>query len=233
MQCLIHGNAASTDIGAHALDNWPMESLVTGHRMSSVIKCNWKVFWENYSECLHCPGIHPELCDMVPVYRQGIMAANEASDWSPDNPPPEDILKAGARSWTVNGQPCGPEFEGLTSGERKAAHNFVTLYPTMYVVAHVDYVRTVSLRPLGPERTELRAEWLFSRETLESPGFDLENVTNFAATVIEEDGRASEMNQRGLKAQGFTAGRLMPQEFDVHRFQQWVRRQLNADGRTT
>jgi Rieske 2Fe-2S family protein len=96
----------------------------------------------------------------------------------------------------------------------------------MYVVAHVDYVRAVSLRPLGPERTELRAEWLFTPETLAAPGFDLEDVTDFAATVIAEDGIASEMNQRGLKAQGFKAGRLMPQEFDVYRFQQWVRGQL-------
>ena len=46
-----------------ALDNWPMDRLVTGHRIEPrYLACNWKVFWENYNECLHCPGIHPELC---------------------------------------------------------------------------------------------------------------------------------------------------------------------------
>jgi glycine betaine catabolism A len=59
---------AAPDVGAHALDNWPMASLVTGHTMRKEIACNWKIFWENYNECLHCPGIHPMLCDMVPVY---------------------------------------------------------------------------------------------------------------------------------------------------------------------
>jgi Rieske 2Fe-2S family protein len=44
--------------------------------------------------------------------------------------------------------------------------------------------------------------------------------------VIEQDGAASEMNQRGLRSSAFKAGRLMPQEFDVHRFQQWVRSRL-------
>ena len=67
----------------------------------------------------------------------------------------------------------------------------------MYVVAHVDYVRAVTVRPISPELTELTAEWLFPAETLAAPGFDLSNVVDFAATVIREDGDASEMNQRG------------------------------------
>jgi Rieske 2Fe-2S family protein len=67
------GGNLVADVGLHTLDNWPMDALVmTGH-WEHEIACNWKAFWENYSECLHCPGIHPELCDLVPIYRQGIM----------------------------------------------------------------------------------------------------------------------------------------------------------------
>jgi Rieske 2Fe-2S family protein len=44
--------------------------------------------------------------------------------------------------------------------------------------------------------------------------------------VIREDGAASEMNQRGLRNARFEHGTLMPQEFDVFNFQQWVRRKL-------
>ncbi len=108
------------DLGVHALDNWPMADLVTGHRLETVLDCNWKIFWENYNECLHCPGIHPELSDMVPVYRKGIMSAQEAPDWTPEVPS-EPVLKAGAGRWTMDGQPCGPEFPNLTAagaGER-------------------------------------------------------------------------------------------------------------------
>ena len=78
--------ALESDVPLATLDRWPMESLVTGHRWEVEIACNWKVFWENYSECLHCPGIHPELCAMVPVYGRGIMAANEAQGWTPPDP---------------------------------------------------------------------------------------------------------------------------------------------------
>ena len=215
------------DLGTGALDNWPMADLVTGHTEVKQIACNWKVFWENYNECLHCPGIHPSLCDMVPVYGRGYMAENEDPDWRGGEDHGEGPLRTGARSWTLDGRACGPEFPGLTEAERSAGHTFVTLWPTMYVVAHVDYARVVSLRPVSPEVTELRAEWLFPRETLEAEGFDLDNVVGFAARVIAEDGAASEMNQRGLRSSAFAAGRLMPQEYDVHRFQQWVRAQLD------
>ena len=214
------------DLGVDALDNWPVKDLVTGHLLVKQIDCNWKVFWENYNECLHCPGIHPELSDLVPVYAKGLMAPNEAPDWMPGTTRTGEALKQGARSWTMNGKPCGPEFLNLDDAQRQAGHTFVTLWPTMYVVAHVDYLRVVSLRPISPERTELRAEWLFPRETLAAPGFDLDNVTRFVTAVIEQDDAASEINQRGLKSAAFKAGRLMPQEFDVYRFQQWVREQL-------
>ncbi|AWD22781.1 aromatic ring-hydroxylating oxygenase subunit alpha [Fuscovulum blasticum] len=214
-----------SDVGLATLDNWPMDGLVTGHRWETDLVCNWKSFWENYSECLHCPGIHPELCDMVPIYGSGIMGASEALGWTPDQPAPR-ALKPGAESWTMTGAPCGPAFPGLTAAERDAGYSFVTLWPSVYVVAHVDYVRSVRLVPLGPERTRLIAEWHFAPETLAQPGFDPAAVAAFAKIVMEQDGAASEMNQRGMRSPAFRAARLMPEEYEIHRFHQWVLRQM-------
>lgn len=217
------------DLGAAALDNWPMADLVVGHRLVRDLDCNWKIFWENYNECLHCPGIHPELCDMVPVYRRAIMAENEAADWTPEMPAPASNLKPGARTWSMNGKTCGPEFPGLTDAQRSAGYHFVTLYPTMFVVAHVDYVRAVTLTPLGPEKTRLEAIWLFPPATLAAPGFDLANVVDFASIVLQQDGDACEMNQRGLRSPKYRSGRLAPQEFDIFRFHQWVRARIGGE----
>jgi Rieske 2Fe-2S family protein len=221
----------SPDLGLAALDHWPMDTLVTGYALDVTLACNWKIFWENYNECLHCPGIHPELSDRVPAYRKGIMTAKEAPDWTPGAPTPP-VLKDGARTWTVSGQPCGPEFPDLTPEERAAGHTFVTLLPSMFVVAHVDYVRAVSLTPLGPELTGLRAEWLFAPETLAQPGFDMAGVTDFATTVLRQDAAACEMNQRGLHSDRFRCSRLMPQEFDIHNFHSWVRARMAPQTRT-
>jgi len=209
------------DVGLHTLDNWPMPGLVTGHRWESEIACNWKTFWENYSECLHCPGIHPELCDMVPVYGRGIMGASEALGWTPDEPARPN-LRDGAKSWTMDGEPCGPAFPNLTGSERAAGYSFVTLWPSAYVVAHVDYVRSVRIQPLAAERTRLTAEWHFAPETLAQPGFDAASVAAFARIVMAQDGNAAEMNQRGMRSPAFRAARLMPEEYEIRRFQQWV-----------
>jgi Rieske 2Fe-2S family protein len=100
----------------------------------------------------------------------------------------------------------------------------------MFIVAHVDYVRAVSLKPLGPETTELKAEWLFPRETLNAPDFDLGNVVDFASMVIRQDGEACEMNQRGIRSSKFERGILAPQEYAIFQVHEWVRRQMEEAG---
>jgi Rieske 2Fe-2S family protein len=212
--------------GLAALDNWPMDRLVVGHQLEATIACNWKIFWENYNECLHCPGIHSQLSARVPVYAKGIMSHAESAETAA-NPGP--VYADGAENWTVSGRPCGPVFESLTAAERAEGHRFVTTYPGSFVVAHVDYVRAMTLTPISPEETRLKAEWLFLPETLARPDFDMADVVDFASTVIAEDAAACEMNQRGLRSPAYVAGRLMPQEFDIARFHRWVLDRVGAD----
>jgi len=46
--------------------------------------------------------------------------------------------------------------------------------------------------------------------------------------VMDQDGEACEMNQLGLNAQPFTEGVLMPEEYLLKRFHDWVRGKLNS-----
>lgn len=73
---------------------WPLEELRQVHRVTHQVACNWKIFWANYLECYHCPGVHPDLCDLVPVYRRGWM--DRANAWfSPDPQRPHAMLGSG------------------------------------------------------------------------------------------------------------------------------------------
>ncbi len=128
----------------------------------------------------------------------------------------------------MTGAACGPVFAGLTAEQRQDGYTFVTLYPTAYVVAHVDYVRSVRLEPMGPEEMRLVAEWHFTAETLARPGFDAAEVAGFARIVLGQDGDGAEMNQRGIRSPSYRGGRLMPQEFDIHRFHNWVLAEMEA-----
>ena len=46
--------------------------------------------------------------------------------------------------------------------------------------------------------------------------------------VMKQDGAASEMNQRGLRSPSFVAARLMPEEYEIHRFQRWIMAQMET-----
>jgi len=212
--------------------NWPLEDLLPGHRMIERVRCNWKAFWDNYNECLHCPGIHPGLVDLVPIYRRGIMEERDDPAWAThaqgDDPLYRGGLKAGAVTWTADGRSLGNDFPRLTAEQRRVAYHFMTSVPSQYVVFHVDHVRSVRLLPLGPEDMELEVEWLFPKATLADPTVDIMKACDFSAGVLREDAAICEVAQRGLHATPHERGVLMPEEYDVWRFQRWVLEALGA-----
>ncbi|PAP94590.1 hypothetical protein CIT31_10440 [Mesorhizobium wenxiniae] len=93
-----------------------------------------------------------------------------------------------------------PVFPDLTSAERSAGQTYATSLPSMFIVGHVDYVRTVRLVPLGSEQTELTAEWLFSSEALADPTANIDKIVAFGRQVLEEDADICEINQKGLRS---------------------------------
>ncbi len=103
----------------------------------------------------------------------------------------------------------------------------MTGLPSMFIVGHVDYVRVVRLRPLGPEQTELRVEYLFSPQTLADPDFDVRNIVEFTNLVMTEDAEVCELNQRGLHAAPHLRGVVMPEEYVIRQFHEWVNSELS------
>ena len=100
---------------AKNLHNWPLESMVSVRRESLSLACNWKLFWENYSECYHCPRIHPELCKVVPVYKQGVMGDVDLPGWQAkgdDDGRPK--VAEGMVTWSDTGRTDLPVMPGLS-----------------------------------------------------------------------------------------------------------------------
>ncbi len=52
-------------------ERYGVGDLVVGARREYRVAANWKLLIENYNECLHCPTVHPELAELVPIYRRG------------------------------------------------------------------------------------------------------------------------------------------------------------------
>ena len=212
------------------LRNWPLSSLRPVHTETVNLACNWKLFWENFNECLHCPGVHAELSDLVPIYSRGIMVPEDDPDWrargESADPRHTGGLREGAESWTVGGGAVAPMLPGLTDADRARGMTYAVALPSLFVVGHVDHARAMRMTPLGPERMRIEATWLVAPEAAASPDLDIERLTGLAKQVIAEDAAACEMNQRGLAAAPFEAGTLMQEEYELHAFHSWVRSRL-------
>jgi Rieske 2Fe-2S family protein len=136
-------------------------------------------------------------------------------------------LAPGAVTWSLDGQTELPELPGLDDSDRERGQTFGVLVPSMFVCAHIDYVRFVRTLPVSPEETRLVVEWLFSSDVLERGDTGvLDRMTALGALVVEQDARACELNQRGLRWRRHEQGVLVPQESDVHDFHRWVRNAL-------
>jgi Rieske 2Fe-2S family protein len=218
------------DLPLNRLDAWPLKDLLVGHVLMKNIQCNWKIFWENYNECLHCPTVHPQLSQLVPIFGRGLMEERDDPNWNAnaDDPDPKfkGGLRSGASTWSLDGQPAGIPFAGLSAEDQKLGAIYMTGLPSIFIVGHLDYVRVVRLRPLGPEQTELRVEYLFSPESLANPQFDMRNVVDFTNLVMTEDAQVCELNQQGLHAAPHAGGVVMPEEYVIRQFHEWVESEL-------
>ena len=147
--------------------NYGCEELAVGARHDYDIAANWKVLAENYHECYHCSSIHPELSRVSPPTSGG------------DNLEPEGawiggpmVLYEGVETMSLDGRSHAPNLPNLAEGQDRTVH-YYQIFPNLLISPHPDYVLTHRLEPLAPDRTRVECEWLFSREAVETEGFDL------------------------------------------------------------
>ena len=215
-----------------ALIHHPLQDMITVHRWRKVMACNWKTFWENFNECLHCPNVHPELCDLVPMYSRRIVHPRDLPGWEAniesDDPKLSGGLRHGGETWSSDGSAQGHIIPSLSPEDLARGQRYDTALPSMFIGGYADHARIVRLLPLGPEETELTAEWLLRPETANDESYDPKNIVDFAKLVMQQDLEACELNQRGLHAAPLQEGVLMPEEYYVKMFQDWVRERLSV-----
>ena len=209
---------------------WPLAELVSVRREVSTLACNWKVFWENYSECYHCPGVHPELCRVMPLYREGLLSYEDSATPLPaenarDTRP---RVAPGFKTWTLDGQSKLPLIEGPDEHDRALGVVFASFTASLFIVAHPDHVRSVRIMATGPEQIALTVDWLLAPGVAEQHPEELERVFELGRLVVAQDGRVCELNQQGLRSRRHRAGVLMPQEHALAEFHEWLKSRLSA-----
>jgi len=199
---------------------YDLHRLRIGKRIVADVKANWKLLAENFSECFHCPPVHPELCRIVTAYR-------EAGAWGLRGAESTPEYQAGARTLTLDGSSRIPPFQKLTRKERETLYVPWMLPPNLFLNLQPDYVNAHMMFPTGPESVRIVYDWLFEPEHLPK-GADLEHYVALWEATNKQDARNCEWQQQGIQSREFKHGHFVPQEFDCHRFAQWVRAGLRA-----
>jgi glycine betaine catabolism A len=209
------GTAAPLADSLLALDElvapYEPERLVVAGRHEYDASANWKILTENYHECYHCPMIHPELCKVTPPK-------------SGENYPAEGTwvggwmdLRDGMQTMSLDGSSGGVPLRGLNEQGLRTVI-YLNIFPNILLSLHPDYVMTHRLVPLAVDRTLIECYWAFAPEALEQPGFDPGYAVEFWDITNQQDWRACESVQRGLRSEHARPGPLSPDEDAVYQF---------------
>jgi len=191
---------------------YPLQELRTAKRIVYEVEANWKVILENYNECYHCGGVHPELCEVVPAFRQ---QGGSGLEWERGIPHRE-----GAVTFTWTGKTNRAPFPGL-DGEEKVRHKGELIYPNMMLSLACDHVAAFTLWPHGPERTTVFCDFLFHPEEMAKAGFDPSDAVDFWDLVNWQDWAICKRVQQGSSSRMHKFGYYAPMEdlrLDIRRY---------------
>lgn len=194
---------------------WGMADLRRVHRTVYPLEANWKLIIQNYSECLHCPLLHPQL-QRVSHYMSG------------ENDPPHPSylggrmeLRPGFTSLTTNGHSPWQPLPGLDESQRRGVYYFAVL-PNLLLNLHPDYMLTFTLLPHAPNRTDIVCEWHFHPEEVDRQGFDPSPAVEFWDLTNRQDWEVSELAQQGIASRAYRPGPYSNREELLHALDRWV-----------
>jgi Rieske 2Fe-2S family protein len=186
------------------------------------VKANWKLLFENFSECFHCPPVHPELCDIATLFWDAGAWGLRTDEGGNPLASARPRYKPGAATLTMDGTARIPPFKGLSAEERTNLYQSATFRPNFFLNVHPDYVNSHQMLATGPESVRMIYHWLFEPESLPRSEPDLEHYVALWDLTNRQDARNCEWQQEGLHARPLAHGNFVPQEHGCHQFNQWV-----------
>ncbi len=216
------GRTLGAEIGAapRRLGNYPLARLKTAQRIVYDVAANWKLIAENYNECYHCGGVHPELCAVVPAFRS---AGGAGLDWEEGIP-----HRDGAWTYTFSGTTDRKPFNGLSDLER-VRHKGELIYPNLMLSMSADHGAAFLLWPLAPDLTRVDVRFLFDPEEMARADFDPSDAVEFWDITNRQDWAICERVQQGVSSRSHAHGYYAPMEDDSLDIRRYIAAHLKDD----
>jgi Rieske 2Fe-2S family protein len=203
-----------------AIDNYGIDFLQVGRRISYDVKANWKLIIENFMECYHCATIHPELTEVLPEFADGYAAqyfVGHGADFADD-----------VKGFTVDGSDGLDRIPGV-SEDQDRKYYAITIRPQVFVNLVPDHVIFHRMYPVAPDRTIVECDWLYLSEVV-AAGKDLSRSVELFDRVNRQDFDACERCQLATDSRMYAdGGVLVPSEHHIGEFHDWVRRHVAGD----
>jgi glycine betaine catabolism A len=182
--------------------HWNISILRTAKRIEYDVRANWKLMFENYSECYHCPGVHPQLQKVSPY--------DSAENDLRDGPFLGGFMKINpGKSLTMSGNACAA-FVGKIENLQQVF--YYSIFPNMLLSLHPEYVMVHQLWPQSPERTLIVCDWFFHPDAFTRKDFKPEDAIEFWDMTNKQDWHVCELSQQGIPSRAYEPGPYSPRE---------------------
>ena len=204
--------------------HWNMSILQPAKRIEYDVCANWKLMFENYSECYHCPGVHPQLQKVSPY--------DSAENDLREGPFLGGFMKINpGKSLTMSGNACALGIaDASRARDRASAHNrnpsqktendydhehehdgknrvfYYSIFPNTLLSLHPDYVMVHQLQPQSPERTLIVCDWLFHPDAFGRKDFRPDDAIEFWDMTNKQDWHVCELSQQGISSRAYEPG---------------------------
>jgi len=177
------------------------------------LHCNWKLIFQNYSECYHCPLVHPALDKLSPSQS----GRNDLGE-GPFLGGYMELREHGT-SMTMTGHSTSAPI-GEVAGDELDHVYYYTIFPSLLLSLHPDYVMAHLVRPVSVNRSQISCSWLFDAKAMTKAGFDASDAVDFWDMTNRQDWHVCELSQLGVESRSYTPGPYANQEGLLYQFDQ-------------
>jgi glycine betaine catabolism A len=181
--------------------HWNMSILRPAKRIEYDVRANWKLMFENYSECYHCPGVHPMLARVSPYDS----AENDLSE----GPFLGGFMKINkGAGLTMSGKACAVKIDHEQEHEQEQENLvfYYSIFPNMLLSLHPEYVMVHQLWPKSPEQTLIVCDWFFHPDAFNRPDFKPDDAIEFWDMTNKQDWHVCELSQQGIASRAYEPG---------------------------
>ena len=226
------------------------------HKATYPTDANWKLAVENFRECYHCAGAHPEYTAVNAYVNDGNRKPDERTrtveSWverweakgvaaatmhmwggSLDVAQPHGVfrqpIRDGFLTLSQDGKPVAPLMGDLKHWD--GGETLMLFGPLSYVYLANDHATLFRFTPMSEKHTEVVVTWLVRADAEEGRDYDLDRLIWMWDVTTVEDTKIINDNQLGVNSSRYVPGRYSEREYGTRNFVAWYIARMGGPAR--